>query len=229
VLALKFPQGMPYRNDIDDRQYITGKSKPLPLPPKSLQVGEIAPPLQVASWLDGKSRNLSDFQGKVVVLFFMDISGFSEIPDDMQRQLDAMMKHLRTVSAKYAMKDVVFLEIHPAGTTPEQIRAYQKFRQFETVAAIDSGTNKESGLTVKQYNGSNTDLAFFLIGRDGRIAFNQDALEGDSGKNLYVSAARKLSIPLPIDENVSEEEAMRRGLQIIDLIISEQIDKALAK
>lgn len=228
VLALEFPQGMPYRNDIDDRNYITGQSKPLPLPPKSLQVGEIAPPLNVESWLDGKSRKLSDFRGKVVVLLFMDISGFSEIPDDMKEQYDSMMKIMRVIYEKYATKGVVFLDIHPAGTNPDLIRAFQKDRQFETLAAIDAGIKAQDGNTAKKYTGDHPDLTFFLIGRDGRIALSPDTFEGEIGMMYYMSAARKLSIPLPIDESVPEEEAMHRSLKILELILSEQIDKALA-
>ncbi|QDU10410.1 M56 family metallopeptidase [Gimesia aquarii] len=229
TMALKFPQNTPYKNNIDGRQYISGHSEPLPLPKKSIQVGEFAPPLQVASWLDGQSRNLIDFRGKVVFLLFIDISGLSNPLDDEERQqVDSMMKYLRKFHAKYSAKGVVFLEIHPAGTNPDQIRAYQKDRQCETLAAIDSGTKFEDSLTGKQYNGTNIELGLFLIGRNGRIAFNQDALEGGAGMNYYRYAARNLSIPLTFGSDVSEEEAMRRGMQILEFMISEQIDKALS-
>jgi len=130
---------------------------------------------------------------------------------------------MKAFHTKYTSKGVVFVEIHSPGTTKEAIRTFQQFRKFETLAAIDQG-NLRSGVTNIKFNGSSRDLSLFLIGRDGTIAMNQSLLEGDHAELYYHRAAHKLSIPLKFNQSPSMEEGMR----IVEFMISEQIDYALA-
>ncbi|WP_339730508.1 M56 family metallopeptidase [uncultured Gimesia sp.] len=233
TLALEFPKGTLYENEIDGGRYRAGDPKPIPPPleytPK-LQVGDIAPPLEVASWLDGKSRSLDDFRGKVVVLLFVDIFAFSDIPDDMQLHLGMKRDLFKKIQMKYAAQGVAFLEIHPVGTTTDQVRAYQKFRQPKTLAAIDAGTNAKAGTTINKY----TDLGemnAFLIGRDGRIIMSTDSAVDYGFESYCYYAATKLNIPIETPVTLPEEdmeEAMHQIRRILEFIISEQLDRALA-
>ncbi|QDT43696.1 Methicillin resistance mecR1 protein [Gimesia alba] len=229
TLTLEFPKGTIYENEIDGNKYHAGEPQPIPPSPEyapKLQVGEIAPTLEVARWLDGKTRNLDDFRGKVVVLLFMDISAFSNIQDEMRPQLRMMMDWLKQIQQKYAAQGVVFIDIHPVGTTPDQINAYQNFRQSKSLAAIDSGTNLKVGTTLKKYSDPG-EMNAFLIGRDGRIVMSTDSAVDHHFENYYYYAATKLKIPLEFQENLSEEEAMHQSMRILEFIVREQIDNAL--
>lgn len=234
VLALEFPKGAYYRNDIDGRQYHTGEPKPLSLTPEfipKLQKGDLAPLLQVASWSDGKSRKLSDFRGNVVVVLFMDISGAVNSTDDQLKGFIDSMKLMKQIYKKNTAKGVIFLDIHPVGTTVDQIRKFQKQRQWESLAAIDAGTQSEGGLTFKKYNTIEGEggIGAFLIGRDGRLSMSTDLMAEYDFETYYHYAARKLSISLDEQEHLSEEEAILQSMRIMEFIINELIDKALAK
>ncbi len=235
ALALEFPKGTRYRNDVNGRKYIAGDPSPLPLPPKQIpqiQVGKVAPPLQVASWIDGKSRKLSDFRGKVVFLILWNSPELFDVlnaPDDMKIYIASMKKWMKKFHAKYTDKGVVFLDVYSPGSDIKKIREFQKFRGFETLSAIDKGKKSDRGKTELKYNGSYNSLGVFIIGRNGHIALNNDAMEGDSAEEMYYYAASELSIPLPIDETVSEEKAMNQSLKIMEFIISDQVEKALAQ
>tara|TARA_R110002111_G_scaffold2705_3_gene17912 strand:+ start:38455 stop:41472 length:3018 start_codon:yes stop_codon:yes gene_type:complete len=232
TLALEFPKGTLYENEIDGGKYRAGEPKTIPPSPSpeytpKLQVGELAPAFEVASWLDGKSRSLDEFRGKVVVLLFLDISAFTDIPNDMQLHLRTTMDLLKKIQMKYAAQGVVFLEIYPVGTTTDQIHEYQNFRQLKTLAAIDSGTNLKAGTTLNKYTDPGG-MNGFLIGRDGRIIMSTDSAVDADFETYYYYAATKLSIPLETQENLSEEEAMRQSMRILEFIVSEQLDNALA-
>ncbi|QDT28422.1 Regulatory protein BlaR1 [Gimesia panareensis] len=230
-LAWEFPQGAVYWNDLDGKKYVAGRPEQGPLPaspPPPLQPGTPAPPLQVKAWLNGKSQTLEALRGKVVFLLFIDgiqETDYSQIPADMQKPLEQMRNFMKAFHAKYSEKGVVFLEVHPPGTEPDKIRAFHQFRQFETPAAIDLAS-QQGGKTNILYNGVDMDLNFLLIGRDGHIAFTQQSLENEQGELYYRYVANKLSIP--IHENISEEEAMKNGMRILEYMVSEQLDQVLA-
>jgi beta-lactamase regulating signal transducer with metallopeptidase domain len=232
-LAWDFPQGAVYTNDLDGNKYVAGRPEQLPLPaspPPALPPGTPAPPLQVKSWLDGNSQSLEALRGKVVFLLFIDgiqETDYSQIPADMEKPLAQMRKFMKAFHSKYSEKGVVFLEVHPPGTEPNKIRAFHQFRQFETPAAIDLAS-QNGGKTNILYNGVNLDLNFLVIGRDGHIASTQQSLENEQGELYFYYVANKLSIPIYDDENISEEEVMKNGMRILEYMVSEQLDKALA-
>lgn len=233
-LALEFPQGVFYKNDVDGKDYVAGKSVAEPklasLPPQ-LTLGEVAPTLEVTEWLDGNLHDLREFQGKVVALLFINgiqNTDYSNIPPEMQQSLSQMTARLKAFHDQYAEKGVVFMEIHPPGTTKAQIQDFHQFRKFETLAAVDMSSDG-GGVTNELYNGVNKDLGLFLIGRDGKIAFSDAILEGDHRGELYwLYAANKLSIPLDRLETAPEEDRVKICLKIMEFLISEQFDYALS-
>ncbi|HAW27713.1 MAG TPA: peptidase M56, partial [Planctomycetaceae bacterium] len=191
---------------------------------------EQAPPLQVSEWLDGKTRNLEDFRGKVVVLLFLgDVMrfDFEQIPVESQPQIKIIKQTIEAFYKKYAAKDVVFLELYPPGTSKDKIRAFHQFRGFDTLAALDQ-RSPYGGATNFQYHGENLDLGCYLMGSDGRVRFGPYFWSGELGEMYIQNAAEKLSISLETTEKLSEEEAIHQTVRIMEYIISEQIDKALA-
>ncbi|QDT92231.1 M56 family metallopeptidase [Gimesia algae] len=235
TLALQFPEGTVYENKIDGQKYVTGKTHPLPSepepePPKFVNFLEQAPPLQIQEWVDGKTRNLADFRGKVVVLLFLgDVMhfDFEQIPAENQQWLEMIKQTIKAFHTKYAEKEVVFLELYPPGTSKEKIRAFHQFRGFKTHAAIDQSA-PTGGVTNFQYHGGILDLSFYLIDSDGRVIFGPRFWDGELGEMYFQNAADKLSISLDSSEDISPEEGARASLRIMEYIISEQIDKALA-
>ncbi|WP_417387045.1 M56 family metallopeptidase [Gimesia sp.] len=233
TLALQFPEGTIYENHNDGQKYVTGKTQPLPPnpePPTLVNYLEQAPPLQVSEWLDGKARNLKDFRGKVVVLLFLgDVMrfDFEQIPAESQPQIKMIKQTIEAFYKKYAAKEVVFLELYPPGTSKDKIRAFHQFRGFDTLAALDQ-RSPYGGATNFQYHGENLDLACYLMGSDGRVRFGPYFWSGELGDIYLRNAAEKLSISLETTEKLSEEEAIHQTVRILEYIISEQIDKALA-
>lgn len=235
TLALQFPEGTVYENKIDGQKYVTGKTHPLPPEPepeapKFVNFLEQAPPLQIQEWVDGKTRNLADFRGKVVVLLFLgDVMhfDFEQIPAENQQWLEMLKQTIKAFHTKYAEKEVVFLELYPPGTSKDKIRAFHQFRGFETHAAIDQSA-QVGGATNFQYHGGILDLSFYLIDSDGRVIFGPHFWDGELGEMYFQNAADKLSISLDSSEELSLEEGARVSLRIMEYIISEQIDKALA-
>ena len=232
-LAWEFPQGALFWDDPEGERFIVSQSQPEAIPyssPLPLKPGTLAPPLEVKSWLDGKSQSLEALRGKVVLLLFIDgiqKTDFTQIPADMEKPLEQMRNFMKAFHAKYAEKGVVFLEIYSPETNIEKIREFHQFRGFTTPAAIDR-TGQRGGKSNILYNSDQTDMGVFLIGRDGRIAMNQASLEGEQGEAYFRYVAHKLSIPFPGNETASEEESTQNMMRILEYILSEQVDKALA-
>ena len=60
------------------------------------------------------------------------------------------------------------------------------------------------------------------------MIFGPHFWDGELGEMYFQNAADKLSISLDSSEELSPEEGARVSLRIMEYIISEQIDKALA-
>ena len=233
-LAFEFPQGAFYKNDLDGKNYLAGKTMAEPKlasPPPRLLMGDNAPDLQVSGWLDGKPHKLSDFKGKVVALLFINgiqNADFANLPPEMQESLSQMTAPLKAVHDQYAKKGVVFVEVHSPGVTKAQIESFHQFRKFNSLAAIDQASDK-GGLSNITYNGSSMDLALYIIGRDGKIAFSDSILSNaDTGELYWLYAVNKLSIPLEKFETATEDEARKLSLKIMEFLINEQFDYALS-
>ena len=69
---------------------------------------------------DGKRRQLTDFQGKVVVMFF----GFTQCPDVCPTTMNEMAQVKQKLGADGDKLQVLFISIDPARDTPEVLKAY---------------------------------------------------------------------------------------------------------
>ena len=217
ALALEFPKGALFTNAVDKRMYHVGDAQPLPEPVPPVQPGQIAPPVEAASWADGGSRKLADFRGKVVVLRFAR-------PLDKLEDCDGFSLMTKGIGAK----DAVLLDLYPAGTEINQVRAFQRTHKLRTLAGVDKGANADRGVTAHRYP-AGSGGGIVVVGRDGRVAFNFGVLEEGDAMVLFQRAAEALSIPWPLDENGPMEQVERQHYQILEFVIGEQIERALAE
>lgn len=233
TLALRFPEETVYDNKIDGRTYTTGTEQPLPEdpePPEMVHLFSQAPPLQVTEWLDGNTHQLKDFEGKVVVLLFLeDVLNydFSGMSPEMEQYVGEIKKMLLRLHQKYADKEIIFLEIYPPGTSKAKVRKFHQNRGFETLAAIDQ-RQAEGGATNQKYHGIHVAPTCFLLSRKGRVVFSPEIYDSIMAEDYFQHTARKLSISLDDVEKLPEDEAIRQSLRIMEYIIGEQIDKVLA-
>jgi hypothetical protein len=224
ALALEFPAGALYINAVDERTYRSGDPNPLPPAPQPIQPSQVAPPLKIAAWTDGKTRNLDNFKGKVVVLIFSQQLGD---PKEVEHNHDAVAA-MKALQAKFGPQGVVFLEIFGADSDIQRVRDFQATRGWAALAGVDEVIDPNAGATALQYLAGN-DAGFVVIGRDGRVTFNFDALEEESAMQLLIEAAGALSIPWPLDEDGPEEQINRQQLQIFKYIFNKQIERAVTK
>lgn len=189
-----------------------------------------APHLQVTEWLDGNTHQLKDFEGKVVVLLFLENVlnyDFSGMSPEMEQYVGEIKKMLLRLHQKYADKEIIFLEIYPPGTSKVKIREFHQNRGFKTLAAIDQ-RQAEGGATNQKYHGIHVTPTCFLLSRKGRVVFSPEIYDSIMAEDYFQHTARKLSISLDDVEKLPEDEAIRQSLRIMEYIISEQIDKVLA-
>jgi hypothetical protein len=214
---LEFPQGALYVNAVENRSYHAGDPEPLP-EPKIIHAGDPAPPFQVAAWTDGKTHSLEEFHGKVVFINFWQ----TNVPETIQ-----MVSMLKDVSAKYADKGVVFVEIYKSGTDVKQLRALQIEQNWQAFVGVDQPLKEQSGATAFSYN--MVPGTYGIVGRDGKIAFLLGEVEEKEYMDTAFRACKALSIPWPVDESGPAEQVARQQFQIFNFMIGEQLDKALGK
>jgi peroxiredoxin len=135
-------------------------------------VGEAAPAFRLQG-LDGKAHSLADYQGKVVVLEWIN-------PNCPFSNRHAEEKTMTTVAAKYG--EVVWLGIN--STSPEA-RDYLKPAEHKAWAEKNgihyAVLYDESGAVGHAY-GAKTTPHMFIIGKDGKIAYNGAIDDDPSGR-----------------------------------------------
>src|SRR5262249_18815291 len=120
--------------------------KPMNPPPaklaattKHLQPGDLAPEWKIAAWSDGRSRELADVRGKVVVLDFWGTWCGPCV------QAVPTMKELEK---KYKGQPVAFLSIHTAGTLMKEVQGLMQQLEWNVSAGLDEGEDAAGGTTV---------------------------------------------------------------------------------
>ncbi|MCA9127229.1 MAG: redoxin domain-containing protein, partial [Planctomycetales bacterium] len=182
-------------------------AKPTPVP-----IGTLAPPLSVQAWSDGKPRKLEDLRGKIVVLDFWGTwcgPCVSAIP--------AMQK----LADDYGPRGVVFLGVHTADGTIEQINKLKQFKKWAAPTGLDEGTSITDGRTANAY-GVRGYPAIVLIDGQGVIRYRSDLQPADM--KAFMEDQRKLAeandIPWPLPQNPTAEEAVEIGNKLMVALIS---------
>ena len=192
----------------------------LPERKPAIAVGAVAPEWKISEWTDGKTRKLSDYRGKIVVLdFWGSWCGpcLQAIPAKQELQ------------ERYQDREVVFLGIHTAGIDMPQVKQMLKFQNWDTLVGLDAGDEIATGETGQRYGifGSPT---FIVINRKGMVAFNSSAPPQNQALIMkqMETLAESAGIPWPIDKDTSDEaEIMKRVTQLQIIAYSRVIDEAL--
>jgi protein SCO1/2 len=71
---------------------------------------------------EGRVRNLAEFKGKLVVLFF----GYTQCPDVCPTTLQELTQARQQLGAKADQVQVIFITLDPERDTPELLREYMK-------------------------------------------------------------------------------------------------------
>jgi peroxiredoxin len=180
-----------------------------------IAIGQPAPEWRVGPWSDGRSRQLEDVRGKVVVLYFWN-TGIG--------QSVSALTAIGKLGAQFETRDVVFMAIHGCNEDEESLQemtrrlfAFKKVRLESTVDQpyIDPFT---PGATKQRY-GIRDHPTVIVIDRDGRVAFRSDTTMGD--RNLAAVFNRIASYPT----TMTEEDANQRTADALAL----EIENALRK
>jgi len=198
---------------------VTARPTETPKNLPALAVGAAAPEWSIAEWTDDKQRNLSDYQGKVVVLDFWGIwctPCIHAIP---------AMKELHD---RYKDHDVVFLGIHTAGTDMALVKRLLKQQEWELTVGLDTGDDTVTGETVQHYAIQGYP-SVIVIDRNGVIKFNSGGVpkEREVFMREMKEIAKLAGLPWPIDKDATEEETMERMTQLQVVMFSRMIDEAL--
>lgn len=137
-----------------------------------------APAVSLAS-SEGSELQLSDYRGRIVVLYF----GFTSCPEVCPTTLGMLATALRRLGEDAGEVQVVYITVDPETDTPERMRDYLRGFDESFIGATGSGpaleaVRREYGVIASREpldsgTGSGTTYAHsaytYLIDRDGRI------------------------------------------------------------
>ncbi|MEX0676700.1 MAG: redoxin family protein [Pirellulales bacterium] len=199
-------------------QQAQAQPEPIPEPPP---LGAPAPEWSIVGWTDGKTRKLSDYRGKVVVLDFWGI------------WCSACLNGIgaeKVIEAKYADNpDVVFLGIHSGGADMAQVQALKRVKDWPLVTGIDEGPDTSEGKTARAY-GARGWPTTVIIDREGKIAYNSN-LEKWNQVTVALELARiAKALKLPREKpGASQEEQISRSNAMSAYRLSELLDRVLGE
>ena len=155
----------------------------------AVEIGQAVPAFELPD-VNGKTRKLADFAGKIVVLEFCSI----ECP--FSRGADP---HLSALAQRYAPQGVVVIGIDShKSTTPEQIRKYAQ-EKGKTYPIL-----KDAGNTYADLLGAKVTPEVFVLDKDGKLAyhgaFDDRKAPEEKGETPYVeNAVKALLEGKPVD------------------------------
>ena len=187
--------------------------------PGPLPVGSVAPEWKLASWTDGKTRSLADFQGRIVVLEFWGL---------WCRPCVSLIPAMQKLHEQFSDRDVVFLGIHTADGDVEQINKLKNLHDWKTPCGLDFGTTIEEGETCRSY-GVQAYPTIVIIDPSGKITFRSDA-EPESEEAFMKEMevlAKSLGIAWPLSEDGPEAETMAMVSKLLAARLSKEITRVL--
>ena len=136
---------------------------------------------------------------------------------------------MEQLAKKYEKQDVVFFGVHTPDGDMDQIKKLQKVKGWTAPTAVDVGTSRAGGETIKRY-GVRGFPTVMLIAPDGKIAFNSDDHAEDQQAVLarLQKLAESLDVPWPPEKWGEGEEAAKQFNKLIFAMYSAEVDKALA-
>lgn len=167
-----------------DAEKMIGALESQPVP----KIGQQAPPLKIARWLDGRPRTLDDLKGQVVVLDFWGL---------WCRGCREEVTNLKVLQEKFHDRPVVFIAIHSAESKTDALAAriteFQKEKGWKFIGAIDSGRMVEDSATTMAYGVDHFPF-MVVIGPDGKVVYADPAADGpecDEDNPIVMAAFEK--------------------------------------
>ncbi len=229
---------IPFPDDLKiydyDAEKVVGGLERKPL----VKVGQPAPPLSIAHWLDGKARTLDDFQGQVVVLDFWGL---------WCGACRGAVPQLKELQSKFENRPVTFISIHSAEADSQaltkKIEAFVTEHDWKFIAAIDSGKMLENSVTTTEY-GIQGFPSTVIIGPDGKIVYVDGDFDGpacDEEDPVILAAFEQkfeafwkerfteVGIEWISLESLEGEEGQKLAERVQTLYLVQQIERALEK
>ncbi|MDR0481451.1 MAG: SCO family protein [Gallionellaceae bacterium] len=154
-------------------------AKPAPLPPThaidvSWRYDQVAPNFHLTDFT-GKPRQLSDFRGKVVVLFF----GFTHCPEICPTTMSDLSRALKQLGADADKVQVLFITIDPERDTADVLAKYvpyfnPAFIGLRGDAQATADAAKVFAVSYEKHEEKNGGYTMdhtdsqYLVGKDGR-------------------------------------------------------------
>lgn len=135
-------------------------------------VGEAAPSFNLKG-IDGKTYSLADYKGKVVVLEWIN-------PNCPFSNRHAEEKTMTTVAAKYG--EVVWLGINSTNPSSRDFLKAADHRAWNEKNGIHYAVLYDESGAVGHAYGAKTTPHMFIIGKDGKIAYNGAIDDDPSGR-----------------------------------------------
>ena len=136
---------------------------------------------------------------------------------------------MQKLADDYGPRGVVFLGVHTADGTLEQINKLKQFKKWAAPTGLDEGTSITDGRTANAY-GVRDYPAIVLIDRQGVIRYRTDIQPADM--KAFMEHRRKLAeaydIPWPLPQNPTAEEAVEIGNKLMVALISRELESMLA-
>jgi peroxiredoxin len=156
------------------------------------EIGKAAPDFTVKD-INGKTHNLSDYKGKIVVLESYNL----DCPYVANHYNTGAMQELQ---GNLAAKDVVWLTVNPNYDSPAKAKNEAEAKKIKATAVV----HDPAGKIGKAY-GFKTTPHMVVIGKDGKVAYNgaiddKAETEGDprSAKNYVKEAVAKIQAGEPV-------------------------------
>jgi len=135
-------------------------------------VGETAPAFSLKG-LDGKTHSLAEYAGKVVVLEWLN-------PDCPFSNRHAEEKTMTTLAARYG--EVVWLGIDSSSPTSNDYLKPAEMHQWTEKNGIHYAVLYDDSGSVGHAYGAKTTPHMFIVGKDGKIAYNGAIDDDPSGR-----------------------------------------------
>ena len=175
-----------------------------------LPVGKKAPNFTLTD-IDGKTHQLSDFKGKIVVLEWNNPFCPFVVPHYENSGMTSLQK-------RYTQQGVVWLTVNSTNSEHKDYRSADELKT--TLAAYDPGYTAylldTDGTTGKAY-GAKTTPHIFIIDAKGKLAYRgaiDDAPDTEGGKNAKVNYAAKTLTELLAKQKVTTKETKQYGCSV---------------
>ncbi len=182
--------------------------------PPTPSAGAPAPEWGTGPWSDGKTRKLSDYRGKVV---FLDFWGIWCGP--CLHGLPIVEK----LKSKYEKRGVVFLSIHTPGDDEKTIRQLLDSKKVSLPFALDVDLRRADidklGVSSERF-GIKAYPTYFLIDREGKIAFRSD--DDATIKSEFLNIVKALGFD---EKTITEDQAS----QAIERSLEKQLERVVGQ